>query len=897
MEIVFNSDGILKNVIPTINSTNTNLKEAENVLAQISIPDDFSSERGELQRLPDKIQQIRKKSNGIKEWLENAVNRFRNVEWSNLDLMGKIKNGIDNIDFDFENQRIKSIRDDIKDGLSDLADYILEGKWLTDIEETSKETASKVVEKATSAWEFFDENVIDPAIDLIEDISESSEWQFINDKILEPGWDIFKTTGASISNVVSSLLAGICEFVEALVDLVALAGTLTATGKTAILDLGSYLILLAAGKKEAWQSITADLWKSTMGFVAEGYVKNVFNGFYEDTKVGQWLDENAIGIFEHDGIGGKISEGIGYVAGIVLLTIATMGIGSAVAGTGAGVSTGAGATATAVTAGSTSTSGLSFGTLSAIFSGLAGTGKYTEENWANLKEESWQGINSMHDNGEISDEQFNSFCMIKGLSDSEWKEIEEDLKSGLITEEEFNQMKQIREMPDDWRTLENGLRGMTSGVANGVWEGIQWYVGGKLSGWTLKSGSKVASSVVRVGVDTGFNALDTPFRAAMDVIASGKDWLESWTDQGGWQSVLVNTGIGFFGSSLSEIFDYIKIKPKNIDDVNSKITEGTENIQDSIDEIKDKIKKELNSANKKEKVELSEEASNLLLEFERIMSTGEKSADKVVKMVKDAFEDAMSSGNKEAQRELQMLIDLKINNPDLHLLFSSNGRSYWSNYDKSLNLGPDTVFSKDYGIFFHEWGHGLHFLKQNGEIPYDWDEIWKRAQDKAQEDNMLNLVLDEIKDIKNVKTIKEASDIFMKALTENGFDSANSYVEYLKKLNGITSEEAIALVNQQVYAIANGIQRDLNISPISDIIDAVFSGKLYDQNRVVFGHGWKDYYGKNGYKGNNFEFAEIIANFNQLKASGDTERLNVIKDLFGEEFYDAIEEIWKKIAE
>lgn len=880
MEIVFNSDGILKKVIPTINNINTNLKEAENVLAQISIPDDFSRGRGELQRLPEKVRQIRKKSNGVREWLENAVSKFRDVEWNNLDLMGKIRNEIENLDFDFGSQGDNTIRDDIREGIYDLADYIVEGRLLTDIKETSKETASKVAEKATAAWEFFDENVIDPASDFIEDISESSAWQFIDDNILEPGLDLLKTTGASVANAFNSLLAGVCEFGEALVDLLAIGGVASSTATLAILDLGTFLTFSLFGKRDNWKSITAELWKGTMGFVAEQHVKSAFSDFYENTKIGKWLNENAIEIFEYDGIGCKISEGIGYVTGIVLLTIATMGIGGAAAGAGAGA-TGAGASAAA---GTTASSGLSFSTISALFAGLSGTGKYTEENWANLKEESWQGLKSMHDKGEISDEQFTSICAIRSLSDEQWKEIEEDFKNGSITEEEFNQMKQIREMPDDWRTLENGLRGMASGVANGAWEGIQWYVGGKLSGWTIKSGSKIASSAVRVAIDTGFNALDTPFRAAIDALASGKDWLESWTDQGGWESILVNAGIGFFGSSISEIFDYIKVNPKNLDNT------------ESITEIKDRIEKGLNSANKKEKVELSKEASKLLLEFEKIMSTGEHSSDKVVKMIKDAFEDAISKGNKEAQKELEMIIELKRKNPDLHLLFSRNGRAYWSNYDKSLNIGPDDVFSKNYGTFFHEWGHGLHFLKQNNQVPYNWDEIWKRAQDKAQKDNMLDFVLDELKDIKNVKTVNEASDIFMKALKEDGFDSVESYIRYLQNLNGITSGEAIGLVNQQIYAIAEGIQRNLNISPISDIIDAVYSGKLFDQNRVVFGHGWKDYYGKNGYIGNNFEFAEIIANFNQLKASGDTERLNVIKDLFGEEFYNAIEEIWKKLV-
>ena len=182
--------------------------------------------------------------------------------------------------------------------------------------------------------------------------------------------------------------------------------------------------------------------------------------------------------------------------------------------------------------------------------------------WGKMRDSSWEGIQEMYENGEISEEQINTFIAIRNLSDEEWSQIKKDYLAGNIGKEEFEQIKQIREMPEDWTTLENGVKGIFYGVGTGVWEGLQWYLGGKLANWSFK-GSKVATSAIRVGVDTAFNAMDTPYRALLDSIATGNTLEESLAERGGWQSVLTDVGIGFIGSTGGEIFDILKIN-KNV---------------------------------------------------------------------------------------------------------------------------------------------------------------------------------------------------------------------------------------------------------------------------------------------------------------------------------------------
>ena len=118
-------------------------------------------------------------------------------------------------------------------------------------------------------------------------------------------------------------------------------------------------------------------------------------------------------------------------------------------------------------------------------------------------------------------------------------------------------MKQIREMPDDWTTLENGVKGTIYGAGNGLWEGLQWYAGGKLNDWAY-NGSKVATSAIRIGADTAFNALDTPYRTVLDSLINGKKLENSWEDHGGLKSLITSIGVGFIGSLGGEVFDNIR---------------------------------------------------------------------------------------------------------------------------------------------------------------------------------------------------------------------------------------------------------------------------------------------------------------------------------------------------
>ncbi len=595
-ELKIDINGIKNKVIPPLNNAKTKLEEAANSLSAISYSPDYYKfkNRSRVQSvLPQNIRNIKKDVNKIGNWLGDIETKFKNADKKNNSAVNSLLSKLDKINLSnnmgktggsivgVAAQSMAIKQDSIKN-------FAQSGFNLAETVATGINSVGAVI---GSVWDSLYSNILKPGVDffadckakvcnfvtgIVNEISNginkikdgitlfaqkgwekicgiaqsvgdafnsvgahiSSAWNSFCTEVWPNIWDGIQSLIASVSNVVIGLVKGLCQFVESLVDVVVILGTAIGSIGTGIYDGISYLVSLANGTSDEWQSATGAMWQWTMGFVAEDHVGNAFEDFYKNNPVGQWLDKYAVDICKSDGIVTNIASGIGYVAGIIILTLCTLGVGTAISG---------GATT------------MSFAATSATIATAAGTGKYTQESWGKSRDSSWEGIERLYKKGKITEKEYNTYVSIKNMTDEEWEEIKRDYKNGKITKEQFEQIKQIRKMPDDWKTFENGWKGLLYGVANGVWEGVQWYIGGKLASWAIK-GHKIATSAVRVGADTAFNGLDTPFRTIVDSVASGKTWEQAWEQQGGWSSVLTSVGIGLVGSLGGEAFDVNKIR-------------------------------------------------------------------------------------------------------------------------------------------------------------------------------------------------------------------------------------------------------------------------------------------------------------------------------------------------
>lgn len=123
--------------------------------------------------------------------------------------------------------------------------------------------------------------------------------------------------------------------------------------------------------------------------------------------------------------------------------------------------------------------------------------------------------------------------------------------TGEYTSSALNRLEndgKTRSLPNDFDSA------VAYGATNALWEMIQWGSGIGLN----KLGSKGMAPTVRVGVDTLFNAADTPFRSVVASETFGTSYSEEFESQGGLAGVAADVGIGLLGSIGGEIIDELK---------------------------------------------------------------------------------------------------------------------------------------------------------------------------------------------------------------------------------------------------------------------------------------------------------------------------------------------------
>ena len=303
----------------------------------------------------------------------------------------------------------------------------------------------------------------------------------------------FERVAATIANIGISFVEGLLQFGEAIIDFATIAHTVSATLFTGIFDIGQGIYGLVTGNE--WSSATKTLWDNTMGFVSEKHVTSWFDYFYENNWIGQFIKQNS---YSFDTFR-SLSSGVGYTAGVVILTIATFGTGGAAVAGSAATTSGAVAATSA--------------TQMSVVAGIAGVGRGTENAWSN--------------------------------------------GAGAV-------------------------EGLVAGGLTGLWEGFQFYVGGKISNFQMLKGASTVGSrflngmgrVVLDGLDGGAEGFVQPlinlvyangyydengnyieFTANDNVL---ERYGQLFDDNGGFESVFTNAAIGSTSSAIGETFDLRK---------------------------------------------------------------------------------------------------------------------------------------------------------------------------------------------------------------------------------------------------------------------------------------------------------------------------------------------------
>ena len=219
-------------------------------------------------------------------------------------------------------------------------------------------------------------------------------------------------------------------------------------------------------------------------------------------------------------------------------------------------------------------------------------------------------------------------------------------------------------------------------------------------------------------------------------------------------------------------------------------------------------------------------------------------------------------------------------------MISCGRKEYYSPDLNFISINFPKIKNGNIGVMAHEIGHLLHF-HMGAMIPENFDSIVNDAGKQALENGQLRVVLDQYKKIKD--------DAYIQAKKETSI----TVKEKIKGLASLIIPETFAqkLANleknhERIYEI---VSNKSEFSPrLADIIDAVYKetqlGVDGDLHWLTAQHGY-EYYSKVS------PFVEMIADFTALKVTSNEHDLQLLRGMFGKDFYDMLDTTFQKLIQ
>ena len=314
---------------------------------------------------------------------------------------------------------------------------------------------------------------------------------------------------------------------------------------------------------------------------------------------------------------------------------------------------------------------------------------------------------------------------------------------------------------------------------------------------------------------------------------------------------------------------------------------------------------------------LDKDSDYLIKELERLFISDGKSDKDLINLLITSYRDALFINYDITIREIEKLIEIKKNNFDKFYYVKDKDSSYFSSNDGCIHM--DDSFAS---TIIHETGHALHYYLNRFKVPDNYSEIVKRARENKEllikvsdyfefwnnfKKNLENYFLNITSEVLTTKYSKQENIMDIQNILSKDIDKYRDKFKSLK-----IPEEQLEQILQETFSVEEYIKRESiiiakeimektmeenyeNVGAISDIIDAIYRGKVCDgvlksadgQKIASFGgHGIKYYtytlIAKHG-------FDEMIANFAVLvKSKGAEKNLRVLRDIVGDEVYNMI---------
>ena len=315
---------------------------------------------------------------------------------------------------------------------------------------------------------------------------------------------------------------------------------------------------------------------------------------------------------------------------------------------------------------------------------------------------------------------------------------------------------------------------------------------------------------------------------------------------------------------------------------------------------------------------LDNDSDYLIKELERLFISDGKSDKDLINLLITSYRDALFINYDITIREIEKLIEIKKNNFDKFYYVKDKNSSYFSPSKGCIFINDSYI-----SVVIHETGHALHHYLTGSEVPDNYDEIVKRAEENKELLTKTSKYFESCNKImKNIKNY--FLNLANKVLTahyskqENIMDiqsiASKDISEYRDKFKSLKiPEEQLEQILQETFSVEEYIKREAiivaselteattrnnyaSIGATNDIIDAIYRGKVCNgvlntadgQKIASFGgHGIR-YYSQNEHG-----FDEMIAQFAVLvKSKGAEENLRVLRDIVGDEVYNMISDFY-----
>ena len=311
---------------------------------------------------------------------------------------------------------------------------------------------------------------------------------------------------------------------------------------------------------------------------------------------------------------------------------------------------------------------------------------------------------------------------------------------------------------------------------------------------------------------------------------------------------------------------------------------------------------------------LDKDSDYLIKELERLFISDGKSNKDLINLLITGYRNALFINYDITIREIEKLIEIKKNNFDKFYYVKDKNSSYFSPSKGCIFINDSYI-----SVVIHETGHALHHYLTGSEVPDNYDEIVKRAEENKELLTKTSKYFESCNKImKNIKNyfLNLANEVLTAHYSkqENIMDiqsiASKDISEYRDKFKSLKiPEEQLEQILQETFSVEEYIKREAiivaseltdttirnnyaSIGATNDIIDAIYRGKVCDgvlntadgQKIASFGgHGIR-YYSQNKHG-----FDEMIAQFAVLvKFKGAEENLQVLRNIVGDEIYNMI---------